>query len=285
MAFNDYETSRESGQPVELYLFVYGTAPGAHYAYTNAEQVIEHDGITYTPLPIERGKVATKGRAESDELTVEVPLTAPIANLFAAFPPGRVIALTIREGHISEGEDIRSWGLGEQFTVTWLGRVLESRRTANKATLTCENSAAGMKRVGLRRHYQYSCPLALYGSRCQADKEAAKLTGTVLAVVGVKLNMTPGWNGTNSVSDYIGGLVEWDSGDGREYRTILRVEGTDTIVLRMLPLNLVDGSTVDVFLGCPRTLGACAALHNNAVNYGGQPFIPTVNPVGKNNHT
>ena len=72
MATNDYENSRDRGQPVELYHFIYGTEAGREYFYTNAERDIDYNGDTYTALPTERDRIKTRGRGESQELTVEV---------------------------------------------------------------------------------------------------------------------------------------------------------------------------------------------------------------------
>ena len=63
---------------------------------------------------------------------------------------------------------------GEQFSVVWTGQVLESQRSGSVASLNCENAQTGMKSVGLRLHYQWPCSLALYSTRCRANKEDAR---------------------------------------------------------------------------------------------------------------
>jgi hypothetical protein len=284
MAIQDYEGNPFRGQPVELYEFVYGTEPGQVYRYTNADEEIVWNGELYATTPIDRDKIETKGRGESEEVTVQVPLYAEIAELFRVFPPGRVVHVTIRQGHLPNPDDPAEFLTGLNFPVVWVGRVLESRRDGANADLTCDNSHAGMKRTGLRLHFQYPCPLALYSARCGADKEAAR-RATTATVSGVQMTFADGWNGAADPSSYIGGLVEWDGPEGREYRAIYRVVDPTTVVVNAAPRNFIDGSAVDVYLGCPHTLGGCQVLHNNAVNYGGFHRIPTLNPVGKNNHS
>jgi hypothetical protein len=285
MALNDYETSTERGQPVELFKFVHGDGPNSYYAYTNAEQAIVHDGITYEPLPSEREKIKTKGRGEAQELSIDVPLTAGIAELFRVFPPARVVHIFIRQGHVPNADDPVEFATGENFPVIWVGRVLASSRSGDRATLTCESSAAGMKRVGLRLHYQWPCPLALYSKRCGADKEAAKIATTASTVSANQLTLPVDWNGVWLPAHFLGGLAEWDTEHGREVRTILRVVGSDTLKLNAAATGLSNGDPVDLYLGCPHTLTGCGDLHSNRPNYGGHPFIPLDNPVGKNNHT
>jgi len=284
MAITEYENSTQRGQPVELYQFIYGEGAGQHYAYTNADTEITHNAIVYTPTPTNRDKIKTKGRGESDEITIQVPLYAEIAELFRVFPPGRIVTATVRQGHQPNPDDPAEFLAGEQFPVVWVGRVLESRRNGANADLTCDSSQAGMKRVGLRLHFQWSCPLALYSTRCGADKDAARTTTTATASAN-QMTFASGWNGAIDPINYIGGLVEWDGPEGREYRTIYRIVDATTVVLNAVPRGFVDNDPIDVFLGCPHTVTGCRTLHNNAVNYGGHHLIPLANPVGKNNHT
>lgn len=283
MAVNDYATSEERGQPVELFKFIYGTETGREHRYTSAERDVDYDGDTYTALPVLRDAIKTKGRGESNEVTIEVPKTSEVAELFRIFPPGRPVSIIIREGHIANDGDPTAW-VDDEFNVIFTGRVLQSNRKKNTVVLTCESAAAGMKRVGLRRHYQWPCPLVLYGTRCGADKDAAEVTGTVASISGNVVTLDAGWEGAMEPTDFLAGLFEWDSADGREYRTILGISG-DEITLNATTGELAATDEVNLYLGCPHTLDGCRNLHDNIVNYGGHPFIPLVNPVGKNNHT
>lgn len=303
MAFNDYETSSARGQPVMLFQFVYGvqsdgTTP-IYLAYTDTESEVVHDGITYDPLPIKSGKIKSSGKMDTNEVRLTVPRDSQIAELFRVYPPGRVVSVTIRQGHIPNGDDPAGYLTGENFPVVWLGRVLESSREGAGASLTCEASSASMKRPGLRRHYQWSCPLVLYGARCQADKIAATTTSTITSLTGNRITPDTPWQKQVpedpdadpvvmvdiGASSYVGGLVEWQGPDGPERRSILRVTSAGELVLNGPATGLNVGDTAEFVLGCPHTLAGCETLHENVVNYGGQPFIPTENPVGKNNHT
>lgn len=285
MALNDYETSRSRGQPVELYKFVYGTGAASFLAFTDGDTTVIHDGITYAPMPAVRGAFKANGSFESLTLSIEVPLDSDIAELFRIMAPLQPVSVFIRQGHIPNSSDPVEYALGENFPVAWVGRVLEVNRGDTSCTLSCEAGAAGMSQPGLRRNYQLTCPLVLYGPRCKASKAAAKIATTVSAITGNRVTLPAGWMGARTAFDFIGGLAEWDTVDGREYRTILRIEALQTLVLTGTTRNLSVGGAIDVFLGCAHTVAVCEGLHNNIVNYGGQPFIPTENPVGKNNHT
>jgi hypothetical protein len=303
MAFNDYETSRNRGKPVMLYYFVYGVEPDGttpiYLAYTDGESQVAHGGITYEPLAVKSTRIESSGKMDTNEVRLTVPRNCGIAELFRIYPPGRVVSVTIRQGHLANDDDPGAYALGENFPVVWLGRVLESSRDGAEATLTCEAASVSMKRSGLRRHYQWPCPLVLYGARCQANKVTATTTATVATITGNRLTLNEPWQKQVpedpeadpivlvdiGASNYVGGLVEWQGEDGPEQRAILRVTSAGEIVLNGPAFDLDVADEVDVILGCPHTLSGCETLHDNVVNYGGQPFIPTYNPVGKNNHT
>lgn len=300
MAMNDYEVSKSRGQPVELYLFRYGSEVDDFFAYTDGERDVLHGGITYTPLPVDRGKIESKGKLDANEVQITVPRPSDVADLFRIYPPARIVTVTIRQGHIPNGDDPASYALGENFPVAWLGRVLEASREEAECVLTCESASASMKRPGLRRHYQWPCSLVLYGPRCRADKVAATVTCTVATVGGNRLTLDApflpqvpvdpadpllGTQDAHTVAAYVGGIIQWAGPTGTEYQSILRTEGTAGLVLTGPTRGLLIGATVALSLGCPHTLAGCEALHNNVVNYGGHPFIPTFNPLGKNNHT
>lgn len=283
MAYNDYETSLDRGQPVHLFEFTYGVVDDVplRYTYTDAEVEIVHGGITYTPLAIRlTSDLKTPGKAERNEVQVEAPRTCEAAQLFVGFPTARVVGLKIREGHVPNADDPVGWDAGENFPVVWVGRVLEPVNDGPTTTFNCESAAASMRRIGLRRQYSWACPLVLYGPRCGASKAAATTPATVTLVNGNKLTLSGTWAPLN----YLGGLVEWTGDHGPESRTIKAVSG-QVFTLDGPARFLAAGDSVNVILGCPHTLAACGALHGNAQNYGGQPWIPTENPVGKNNHT
>lgn len=282
MSYSDYEGSRALGQPIALYLFRYGTEDAAYHAYTDAETSVVYDGITYLPVPIDHDAVVSSGKLDEKEFTLRVTPANEIAQMFSFYPTSSVISLTIRHGHVPNPDAPAEFGTGEQFPAAWVGRVVERSTAGQIVTLACVPASASMKRPGLTRHWQYSCPLALYGTRCGADKEAAKRTRSVNTASGNRVTFLTGWNDPEKLpTDYIGGLVEWDTSIGREYRMILGVNGNE-LRLTGPTAGLVNGSQVDVFLGCPRTLDDCTRIHENTVNYGGHPWIPKGSPVNKN---
>ena len=286
MAKNDFETSRESGQPVTLFLFRWGPGAGDRYAYTDGDTPVEHDAITYEPLAIEQmSDIESRADQEQDEIKLKLPLSNEVPELFRVYPPTQVVTVVIREGHIPNPGDPGSWALGENFPVSWTGRVIEVSREDDAALLTCEAGVASMLRPGLRRHYQYQCPYAVYQGRCGASKATQENVKTATAVGPATITLTAPWLPVGrTAQDYRKGLVEWDGSLGRHVRTILRVEG-NVLILNGPTTELAPGATVYLYIGCTKFLAYCRDVHNAAPTYGGFPGIPTSNPVGKNTHT
>lgn len=272
MSFETLEESRYLGQPVDLYYFRYGTTASAYYAYTDAEEPITFDGVIYKPLPIRRGAINSSGTLDKSALQVEVPVSSDVAELFRIYPPGRSVAIIIRQGHLDDVDN--------DFKVIWSGRVLSSSREDSIDTLTCEPLSTAFRRSGLRRCYQYSCPHALYGTLCMASRLAATRPATVYSLTGASVTLDSGWNGAHAVEKYIGGMIEWETAAGKEVRTILRLtNGGNTLNLSGATRGLTGGMEVSVILGCEHNMADCENLHNNIQNYGGQPWIPLSSPI------
>jgi hypothetical protein len=289
MTFAAYEKSRQKGRPVNLFYVKYGDSPGSYLAYTDAEQAITKNGIKYMPLAIDRGKIAVSGKLDKAALEVRATLNTPMAELFRVYPPASVVNITVMQGHVNDPD--------AQFLVVWTGRVISAKRTDNELVLTCEPISTTLKRIALRRHYQYSCMHVLYGSECRANKAAATTHQTVMGTVNNTVTLPAGWASDDFALKYIGGMIEWTNSAGDlESRTILRVVNTNTVLVTGFIRDLKVGDPIDVILGCNHGFYMnadkndldvktdCYYLHDNIHNYGGCPWIPTKNPVGQLNN-
>lgn len=278
MAFGTYQSSRRRGRPVDLFLFTYGPDPADYYAYTDHEQQIVFGGITYIPATIGRDGIKASGTLDKSQMTVSTSVDTEVAELFRVYPPSRIVTLVIREGHLNDPD--------ADYPVIWAGRVLSCSRDDGEAALTCEPISTSMRRAMLRRNYQYGCPLVLYGRGCKADKEAAKVTAVVVDATGTTLTLPPDWTTVDLKPKFRAGYLEWTGADGRkEIRTILAVDtGTDQLRVSGLLRDLDPGANVDLFLGCNHLMTDCKDLHNNILNFGGCPWIPTKSPFGTTNN-
>lgn len=275
MSFEDFETSVDRGEPINLYQFTYGAGTNAKHCYTDAEQDYPFLGRTFLATPIDRGDINSSGTTDKSSLIVEMPQTEAVPELFRVYPPSYTVGLIIWQGHVGD--------LAKDFKVAWSGIVLScTREGAAKAKLTCEPLSVSMQRIGLRRSYQYMCPHVLYGNQCRANKAAATVIAPAGAVAG--RYVTLGTLLTNQ-EHFAGGIVEWvNQNDQPEYRTILSVDtaaGKTRLLLGGTPVGLFNGTELQISKGCAHNTDACSTVHNNILNYGGQPYIPTKNPLGR----
>lgn len=286
MSFGNYEGSRFSGEPVNLYHFKYGENDNEFYAYTDAEQPITHpstgpESVIYAPIPIDRGKITSSGSLDKSNMKISTPYDCALADLYLSYPPSYVTSLIMYQGHVSDAD--------QDFKVVWSGRVMSCARRGSQAEFTCEPISTSLRRNGLRRRYQFGCPHVLYGDDCRADKARATASVTVQSVSGSRITVASDWADIARAAKYVQGLAEWiATSGGREIRTILRAEnGGRTFLLSGSPRGLVAGSALDLVLGCNHKAGIpaqpdgdCAPLHDNILNFGGQPYIPFKSPIG-----
>lgn len=250
------------------------------YAYTNAEHPITRAGITYEPWPIKHGEITTTGSMDKSDIAVTMATGSGFESEFIGYPPSQVINLTIFQGHMDDTPSL------VDFPAQWLGRVSVPEYSDNEVTLQCVPVSSSIRRPGLRRNYQLGCPHVLYGPSCQASKSAATVARTVLSIVRNRITLNAPLGGGGIVpANYGGGLIEWVvSGGRREVRTIAKVsEDGNEVTVRGTLRGLSVESNLEVVLGCPRTTEACGGLHNNILNFGGQPFIPLENPLSQKN--
>jgi len=249
------------------------------YAYTDAETPITFDGVTYQPVAVKRDGISASGSLDKAMLKVTMQQGMPLGDQFLAYPPAQVVNLIIRQGHVGEATSrLADW------PVIWTGRVLGCAHPPAETEFTCEPVSTAIKRPGLRRNYQLSCPHILYGSQCRANRKAATTDVVVSSIVGQRITLPDGWEGDLEVSKYAGGMIGWQQPNGAaELRTILRVEDGNTLLIAGILRGIAVDDTIQVILGCNRTMGDCSDLHDNIHNFGGQPFIPLTNPVGAYN--
>lgn len=283
MSINNYENSVSRGVPVGLYLFRHGASPDQFRAYTDGDTAVEYDGITYQPAVISGSNIKISTSPKEGEFQITCSAAFEMAQMMLYYPTSYIISLIVRQGHLPEPDAPAGWDTGITFPVVFCGTVIERNGgDGSTAVLTCVTVGYGLKRAGLTRHWQYGCPLQLYGPDCKASAALASTPAVISAVGTSTLTLESGWRKPDTIGeDYVGGSILWEADYGTEYRMIMRVVG-NTIHLAGPVDSLEILGEITVRLGCPRTTESCRSLHNNIVNYGGHPFIPSLNPVGKN---
>lgn len=295
MSIDYLENSRYLGKPVNFYLIEGGaTAEGLDetkvgpFAFCDAETTFRfpwivrkirgvNTEVAFVPWPIKGTEVSQDGTLDKSDITVTMALGTPLDSMFLAYPPSQVVNMTMFQGHV--GDEL----IPTNYPAKWLGRILTGSREQNELLLNCQPVSSSVKRPGLRRNYQVGCPHVLYGSQCKAKKAAATMSRRVASVSRNVISLTKSVG--NIHNHFLGGLVEWHNAttDVREIRTISSMSGDGAMVtIRGIMRGLNPGDSVSLIKGCNRLMSGCN-LHNNILNYGGQPFIPLENPLSSKN--
>lgn len=260
MTYDVRETSRQSGEPIELYEFAWGENL---LRVTSAKTTQLYNSYLWQPALIQRGSIDFTTEKGRNNLKLSVVRDFPIADLFRVMPPNDVIVVTVHRFHTGDSDG----------AVIWSGRVLNCEWTGSTASLNCEPISSSLQRVGLRRMYQRQCPHVLYGTACGVNKSSFNAVATLSAVSGVTLTSTA----FDGFADgyFAGGFIEF----GSERRFITEHTG-GTITINLPLYELEVGDAVTAYAGCNHSLTTCHDKFNNALNYGGMPYIPTKNPFG-----
>jgi hypothetical protein len=271
MTFSANEASRNAARPLHLYEFVFSDG-SATIRYTNVAQGWWQGGNEYLPLAITHGEIVASGDLDKSTFEVVAPEDSTIAAAFAQGGGSNVVTLILRQGHVTE----------DDFKVAWSGTVLGATFGDNDVTLSCEPVTVSMRRTGLTRDYQFSCPLTLYGNKCRVVKATATSTATVTSVDGAMVTLPAAWAATDLKDKHIGGIAEWTVAGRIERRSIIN-HAADVLTLGSAATDLAAAATITLILGCNHQLSDCENLHNNIQNFGGQPEIPLKNPIGITN--
>lgn len=274
MTFDAYETSIDQGEPVLLYDFFIGTA---HWRFTSADRSIIYLANEYDPLPISSGSINQGNEIKKKTLAVTVPLDASIVGVLASYPPSGDVMLTIVALHQTDPDY-------QGYTV-FVGRVMSQSQAAATVTLNCEPAYTGVKATGLRRRWQLNCAHVLYGVGCTLIPSDFQVTTTITAIVGTAVTCS-GLVPPTGLS-WAGGYIEWDSGLGYTERRSINSAAVDVLTIAYGSPDLVNGLSINAFPGCDHSTAACTAFGvaggtDQILNYGGQPYIPSVNPLSGN---
>ncbi len=276
MGFSTYEESSYLGEPVTLLKFTHGSTV---MGYTDATKTVVYASRSYSPLPLDHDALNATGTMDKTTLRIRVPSDSAIAELFRVYPPSSVVGVTIYHGHANDPSN--------EFKAVFVGRVLAGNRADDSiTTLVCEPISRSFMRPGLRRRYQRLCPHALYNSLCGVNKATFTKTGTVDAILTPELRfmIASGWSGALAPSIFINGIFSITVSGETIIRPITSVDAANIITVGGKLPNVTIGSTVQLIPGCDHTMETCKNVFNNVLNFGGQPWIPTTNPLAAVNN-
>lgn len=270
MAFDTFEESIASGQPVELYSFGLLTET---FRFSSAEESFSFDGNLYEPVAVSRTSLVQGPESRKETITFTLPASHPLPRKFRSIPPGQRAVLTIQRFHRPDGVT------PERVTVfEGVVRSVGFEELNKQATIVCVPFVGGLTKTGPRVVFSGPCNNVLFDGRCKANSVANRFVGTVGGINGDTLTVPginaqgDGWATAGTVT--VGG-VDW--------RTILDHTGDEIRLIRPFPPEIVAtllNTSVEVFAGCDRSPDTCANKFGNLDNYNGFPTIPLRNPFG-----
>jgi|LWDU01.1.fsa_nt_gi uncharacterized phage protein (TIGR02218 family) len=283
MTYIAQETSPESSQPVELYLFSQrlGTA---RTALTSGTLPVEKDGDLYLPSTIKRSAPKLAQGASGSKITVTVPRDHEYALRYLTGEPPLPDKVTIFRGHSTDPTG--------EWRILFSGEVAGVRFEADTAKIILVSLSSRLKRSVPKRTFSWTCNHVLYDTQCGVDRndfhsfvdvvstDTTRLLLTVLDTVGNQTS--PPSATTRCATDALffdGGYMEVATATGTFHRTIAHYDHVAHTILLTVPLDdAFPGSTMKLFAGCFHDINTCLNKFNNRINYGGFPFVPTTNP-------
>jgi len=266
MTFAAQETSRESGQVIELYTFIFGLEI---FRFTSFQRDIVWNGFAYTTERISRTNTEATVEDSAGQLTITLPLDNPVPAKFIVNLPGQVGTVQILRAHLTDP--------AEEVLVLFEGFIANASFDGElEAKLLCNPNTKVFNRAAPRFTYLGLCNHILYDERCKVSIGLFTFTGLVSAVSGNDITVN-GAGGVGPADNFVGGFARFPAGTLDDARMILAQAG-DTLTLLLPFAETVIGSDVDVFAGCDHSLATCDTKFAAVLDYGGFPFVPRKNP-------
>jgi uncharacterized phage protein (TIGR02218 family) len=263
MTYENRETSVESGKPVELYHFTIGTT---HYYYTSAPDTFLFGGNNWVPRQIERTDPSQSTEDRRQQMEVTLPTEDPVASRFVGIIPGSLMTLEISRYHRDD----------TGVFILWSGAVVGASYGLQGAqcTLRCVTSEAAFSRAIPRYKYQGLCNNVLFDDLCQVTKASFTHTDTCTDVTGSDITVQNLATTFPTANWAVGGYASFNDSDFR----LVMAQTSDVLTLFIPFENSPLGQTVKVFAGCDHLIATCKDKFSNLINFGGYPYVPTVNP-------
>jgi len=275
MSFSDQETSVESGAPIELYTI---TGSDTFY-YTSSAEPYVRDGITYEPVAMKRTAPTVSLKESSGNISIKFPFNNPFAARYLGGVPPSPDRLTIQQVHLGDPT--------AELNPLWSGSVSSVKFAGTEATV----SLAGMMNVLATQvptqTFSWMCDHNLFNNQCRVNEATFTFDFTVISISSDGVTVTLKDEGDAQaridadVAFFNGGTFL--TGVDGSQRMGVKFEPTSstneyTLVLLVPISGLAAGQAITFTAGCDKSIDTCVARFNNAENYGGFPYVPTLNP-------
>jgi hypothetical protein len=284
VSYDTVEASVESSQPREYGVITHGNVT---YRFSLAARDLVVSGVVYPVIAGMRSEQSPAGVGKQSEMKLTMPIDHALCRRYTqnGVPP-KVVTCTLYR----QQSDLST----EQL---WTGNIL-SMAVNDECTEASFNirsrAASALLRVLPTVTAGRMCPYVWGDTLCGVDPNGTgptalphKVTTTVTAINGrvVRVNLSTipaaddlreGWATNGYFKDVTSGeimtiLDHTDPSPG--------VSTLADLTLEAIIAGLAVGSSVEVFAGCPREIVTCSAKFANKQRYGGEPQLPTENPM------
>ena len=275
MSFSDQEQSVESGAPIELYTI---TGSDTFY-YTSSAEPYVRDGITYEPVAMKRTAPTVSLKETSGNISLKFPFNNPFAARYLGGVPPSPDRLTIHQVHLGDPT--------AELNPLWSGTVSSVKFAGTEATVSLAGMMSVLATQIPTQTYSWMCDHNLYDGQCRVNEALFTFDFSVTAVSSDGVTVTLSDSGQAdaelaSDASFFNGGTFLTGVDGSQ-RMGVNFEATAntneyTLVL-LVPIDgLATGQAITFTAGCDKSIDVCVARFNNADNYGGFPYVPTLNP-------
>lgn len=275
MSFSDQETSVESGAPIELYTI---TGSDTFYYTSSSEPYVLGD-ITYEPVAMKRTAPTVSLKESSGNISIKFPFNNPFAARYLGGVPPSPDQVTIEQVHLGDST--------AEVNPLWSGSVSSVKFAGTEATVSL---AGRMNILGGQiptQTYSWMCDHNLYNNQCRVSEALFTFNFNVVSISSDGVTVTLSDQGqaaaeiSSDVSFFNGGTFL--TGVDGSQRMGVKFEATGntneyTLVLLVPLADLSAGQAITFTAGCDKSIDACIFRFNNVENYGGFPYVPTLNP-------
>jgi uncharacterized phage protein (TIGR02218 family) len=264
-----------STQFVMADLYTFTLVGGNLLRYSAAPTAIVANGFTFALGPkFERSKTNTVIGTRVDELDIKV--YAETTDLIGATPWLQAAWQGQPDGALLQLERtfMPTYGDTSPGTVVlFAGRISDIDCSRTGIDMKCRSHLELLNIQMPRRLWQSSCTHVFGDAMCQFNRATlqasfACLSGSTTTQILSTVNPTPAGL---YVQGTIFGLTGANAGDSRTIAAMS--SGNVSVKLAFLSPPMV-GDQFQLLPGCDRSIATCTNVYNNAIHFGGMPYIP-----------
>jgi len=265
-----------SEQFVMADLYTFTLVGGSVLRYSSAPTAIVANGFTFALGPkFERSKTNTVIGTQVDELDIKI--YAETTDLIGATPWLQAAWQGQLDGALLQLERAFMPTYGDTApgtVVLFAGRISDIDCSRTGIDMKCRSHLELLNIQMPRRLWQSSCTHVFGDPMCQFNRASlqasfACLAGSTETQILSTVNPTP-------AGLYVQGTVIGLTGTNADYSRTISQMSTGTVSVKLAFLSPpATGDQFQLLPGCDRSIATCTNVFNNAIHFGGMPYIPT----------